>query len=93
MSRLARKVRRGEIGVGGAMTDYLIAPLWMPLRPIAVIIVLDKIVDLIAENFLEGDGGMGILGFLVLFYVASRTSNLVAFVVFITARPDDPRAV
>jgi hypothetical protein len=36
---------------------------------------------------------MGILGFLMLFYVASVTSNLFAFVVFITGRPDDPRAV
>jgi hypothetical protein len=47
----------------------------------------------IAENFFEGDRGMGILGFLMLFYVASVTSNLFAFVVFITRRPDDPRAV
>jgi hypothetical protein len=31
MSRLARKVRRGEIGVGGAMTDHVIASLSMPL--------------------------------------------------------------
>jgi hypothetical protein len=75
------------------MTDYLIASLSMPLGPIPVIIVLDKIADLIAENFFEGDRGMGILGFLMLFYVASVTSNLFAFVVFITGRPDDPRAV
>jgi hypothetical protein len=33
------------------MTDYLIASLSRPLGPIPVIIVLDKIADLIAENF------------------------------------------
>ena len=76
MSRLARKARRARIRVGGAMTDYLIASLSMPLDPIPVIIVLDKMADLIAENFFEGDRGMGILGFLMLFYVASATSNL-----------------
>jgi len=36
---------------------------------------------------------MGILAFLMLFYVASVTSNLFAFVIFITRRPDDPGAV
>ena len=55
MSRLARKARRARIRVGGAMTDYLIASLSMPLDPIPVIIVLDKIADLIAENIFEGD--------------------------------------
>jgi hypothetical protein len=76
MSRLARKARRGEDPSRRARTDYPIASLSMPLGPIPVIIVLDKMADLIAESFFEGDRGMGILGFLMLFYVASATSNL-----------------